>query len=46
MKKISKCYIETMLFPAQPITYPISKTDDKHGTLMKANVLMDLYFDD
>ena len=35
-----------MLFPVQSITDPISKTSDKHIALVKANLLMDLYFDD
>ena len=35
-----------MLFPVQSITDHIPKTDDKHVTLMKDNLLMDLYFDD
>ena len=35
-----------MLFPVQSITDPISKTDDKHVALMKAYLLMNLYFDD
>ena len=35
-----------MLFPVQSITDPISKTDYKHISLMKANLLMNLYFDD
>ena len=35
-----------ILFPIQSITDPMSKTDDKQIALMKANLLMDLYFDD
>ena len=35
-----------MLILVQSITDSIPKTDDKHVTLMKANILMDLYFDD
>ena len=35
-----------MLFPNQSITDCTKKTDDNHFTLMKANLLMDLYSDD
>ena len=35
-----------MLYPVQSATHPVPKTDDKHLALMKANLLMDLYFDD
>ena len=35
-----------MLFPVQSVTHPIPKTDDKHLALVKANLLVDLYFDD
>ena len=35
-----------MLFPVQSIADPMSKTDDKQIALMKANLLMDLCFDD
>ena len=35
-----------MLFPVQLVTDPISKTDGEQATLMKANLLMDLYFYD
>ena len=35
-----------MSFPIQSITGPMSKTDDKQIALIKANILMDLYFDD
>ena len=35
-----------MLFPVQSIAGPMLKADDKHVTLMKGNLLMDLYFDD
>ena len=35
-----------MLFPVQSTADPMSKTDDKQISLMKANLLMDLYFDD
>ena len=37
-----------MLFPVQSVTDlvdPVIKNDDKHFALMKANLLMDLYFD-
>ena len=34
-----------MLFPVQSVTDPLIKNDDKHFALMKANLLMDLYFD-
>ena len=34
-----------MLFPVQSVTDPMMKNDDKHFALMKANLLMDLYFD-
>ena len=34
-----------ILFPVQSVTDPIPKTDDNHFALMKANLLMDLYFD-
>ena len=33
-----------MLFPVQSVADPIGKNDDKHFALMKANLLMDLYF--
>ena len=46
MMKISKYYIEIWLFPVQSIADPMSKADDKHIALMKANLLKDLYFDD
>ena len=32
--------------PCQTFTDPLPITDDKHVALMKANLLMDLYFDD
>ena len=35
-----------MLFHVQSVTDPIPKIDDKHVALMKANLLIDLYFDD
>ena len=35
-----------MLFPVQSVTDPIIKNDDQHFALMKANLLMDFYFDD
>ena len=35
-----------MLFPVQSVTNSMVKSDDKHFALMKANLLMDLYFDD
>ena len=34
-----------MLFPVQSGADPVMKNDDKHFALMKANLLMDLYFD-
>ena len=36
-----------MLFPVHSVTYlePVINNDDKHFVLMKANLLMDLYFD-
>ena len=34
-----------MLFLVQSATDPMMKNDDKHFALMKANLLMDLYFD-
>ena len=37
-----------MLFPVQSLTDPadpVIKYDDKHFPLMKANLLMDLHFD-
>ena len=34
-----------MLFPVQSVTDPMTKNDDKHFALVKANLLMDLYFD-
>ena len=34
-----------MLFPTQSVTDPMMKNDDKQFALMKANLLMDLYFD-
>ena len=34
------------MFPIQTVINPIPKTNDKNFTLMKANLLMDLYFDD
>ena len=34
-----------MLFPVQSVTDPMMKNDDKHFALMKASLLMDLYFD-
>ena len=34
-----------MLFPVQSVADPMMKNDDKHFALMKANLLMDLYFD-
>ena len=37
-----------MLFPVQSVTDtvdPVIKNDDKHFVLMKANLMMDLYFD-
>ena len=36
----------TMLFPVQSVTDPIPKTDVKYVNLMKADLLMDLYFVD
>ena len=33
------------LFPVQSVIDPMMKNDDKHFALMKANLLMDLYFD-
>ena len=35
-----------MLFPVQSVTYPMMKNVDKHFALIKANLLVDLYFDD
>ena len=35
----------SMLFPVQSVTDPMMKNDDKHFALMKANLLMYLYFD-
>ena len=35
-----------ILFPVQLVTDAILKTDDNHFALMKANLLMDLYFED
>ena len=43
-----KVLYRNMLFPIQSVTDPVDpvvKNDDKHFTLMKANLLMDLYFD-
>ena len=34
-----------MLIPIQSVTEPMMKNGDKHFALMKANLLMDLYFD-
>ena len=34
-----------MLFPVQSVTDPMMKYDDKRFDLMKANLIMDLYFD-
>ena len=34
-----------MLFPVQSVADPMIKNDGKHFSLMKANLLMDLYFD-
>ena len=34
-----------MLFPVQSVADTIMKNDDKHFALMKANLLMDLYFE-
>ena len=39
---------KNLLFPVQSVTDavdPLIKNDDKHFALMKANLLMDLYFD-
>ena len=41
-----RIFHRNMLFPVQTVTDPIPKTNDKHVALMKANLLMDLYFDD
>ena len=35
-----------MFFPVQSVTDPMMKNEDKHFALMKAYLLMDLYFDD
>ena len=35
-----------MLFPVESVTDLVMKTDDKHFALLKANLLMDLYFND
>ena len=35
-----------MLFSVQSVADPVVKNDDKHFALMKANLLMDLYFND
>ena len=35
-----------ILLPVQSVTDPMMKNDDKHFALMKANLLMDLYFDE
>ena len=40
------CILHRNMFPVQTVTDPIPKTIDKHVTLMKANLLMDLYFHD
>ena len=43
-----RVYIETSLFPVQSVMDPVDpviKNDDKHFALMKAKLLMDLYFD-
>ena len=34
-----------MFFPVQSVAEPMMKNNDKHFALMKANLLMDLYFD-
>ena len=46
MIKISKCYIEICSSLFNPLLDPIQKTDDKHVALMKANLLVNLYFDE
>ena len=33
-----------MLFPVQSVTDPMIKYDDKHFALIKANLSVDLYF--
>ena len=35
-----------MLFPVQSVADHMIMNDDKHFALMKANLLMDLYFND
>ena len=35
-----------MIFPVQSVADPVMKNDDKHFALMKADLLMDLFFND
>ena len=46
MMKISEYYIEICYSPSNPFLSPMMNVDNKHFALMKANLLMDLYFDD
>ena len=36
---------KNMLFPFQSVADPMMKNDEKHFALIKANLLLDLYFD-